>query len=947
MMKFLANSRFMKRYISLALCALAFIGLGSCNKVNETDFDGGSHSVTFRAQLGGDTRTGLALKFVPDWRETKIDNVHLFETYNGEVTEGEDVEMQTPVDGSYEIAYFTADYGQMTIIVNPPSNAPATRADASGGFTYGGIVAQRENNNYVVPATQYPKAATLIDPNADFLVGHSLQSFPTEQSDKQVNLKFIRPVAISRLSIMNLEGTKVMNVKITSADALVGTATYDNINFEEGTVAFTGGSKVLTLDYGTGTAIPAEGIFDAYFISLTGSKRIQKIEVTTDAGLFTKDLGEGKTLTFKVPDFKSIAVNMADSGSSEPSTDQPQNISFVRGGSKVTTDSYDLYSSAAYVTPTVTGQANGATLTYSSSDEAVATVSVTNGVLVVNPIGTGETTISVRAGAVTGYQAGYAEYTLNVTDSTPEPVSQSLAFVKNGNPITEDSFDLASGAAYVTPTLTGKAEGATVTYAISCIPEGVATIAANGAVTPVAEGVAIITATASAVTGYLETSKSYTLNVTNTTTPEPPVEETTYNFVSGNLEEGTYLIIGDDTNSNTTTVALFPTVETKSWGSGSSAVTNGQYIPEKTITLNGTQPITTDDAAIVGAEVQLIASGSGWKVKAKKTGEYLASPTANYRVSFTANADEAAVFTAGSVSSNRRSFTLSGNYYFYHSGSAGGFTMRSNNSTVSNLRFYQKALKPQTLSFNGATAVYDLNGYSWTTAVPTLDKSGAFTDVTYSSSNTAVAMVDATTGAVTIATTAKKGDKATITATAVENSEYASATATYTISIVDTSTPPAGTTTYTKVTSTSDLEAGAQYLLVFEGLDGDEDDGDPKVFNPVLSSDGNQFAKTASSALDVEINDGVIASDDLADYLFTLEDGYYLKSDKANKYIYPGSSGSSSVMLAEGTASHALTITFTSAGIAEIMYRSSNTSRYLVWSISNHYFSCNTAVSGQ
>ena len=64
----------MKRYITIALCALTVFGLGSCNKVHEEDFDNAGRSVTFQAQLGNDTRTGLALKFVPDWRETDETN---------------------------------------------------------------------------------------------------------------------------------------------------------------------------------------------------------------------------------------------------------------------------------------------------------------------------------------------------------------------------------------------------------------------------------------------------------------------------------------------------------------------------------------------------------------------------------------------------------------------------------------------------------------------------------------------------------------------------------------------------------------------------------------------------------------------------------------------------------------------------------------------------------
>ncbi|MDY6417754.1 MAG: Ig-like domain-containing protein, partial [Bacteroidales bacterium] len=246
----------------------------------------------------------------------------------------------------------------------------------------------------------------------------------------------------------------------------------------------------------------------------------------------------------------------------------------------------------------------------------------------------------------------------------------------------------------------------------------------------------------------------------------------------------------------------------------------------------------------------------------------------------------------------------------------------------------------QNPQFSAAAAEYDLYTNAWTVAVPTL--SGAQGTVTYTSSDEAVAQVSST-GAITIMTTAKKGDTATITASTAGNDTYKPGEASYTITIVNSNPNVA---TYNKVTSADDLEVGAKYLIVFEGLSGDTDgDGDPKVFNPVLNDAGTQFAKATSSAMDVTITGGAIESSDVSDYEFTLESGYYLKADRAAKYIYPGTSGSSSVLLAESPASHALAITFNN-GIAQISNGSGYNVRYIVWSTSSHYFSCNQQVSG-
>ena len=243
----------------------------------------------------------------------------------------------------------------------------------------------------------------------------------------------------------------------------------------------------------------------------------------------------------------------------------------------------------------------------------------------------------------------------------------------------------------------------------------------------------------------------------------------------------------------------------------------------------------------------------------------------------------------------------------------------------------------QNPQFSAAAAEYDLYTNAWTVAVPTL--SGAQGTVTYTSSDEAVAQVSST-GAITIMTTAKKGDTATITARAAGNDTYKPGEASYTITIVN-SNP--NVSRYNKVTSVDDLEAGAKYLIVYEGTT--TTDNTPKVFNPVLNSDGTQFAKATSSAVDVTLSGGVIESSDVSDYEFTLEAGYYLKADKAEKYLYPGTVGSgystSSVLLAESSASHALAITFDS-GIAQILCNA----RYVVWSTSSHYFSSNADVSG-
>lgn len=907
----------MKRYITLALCALTVFGLGSCNKVHEEDIDSPIRTVTFQAQLGGDTRTGLALKFVPDWRETNLADVHIYEINGDERIEGEDVEMDIPgaSEGNYEIALFKADFSNMTIIVNPPSNnAPRTRANEV--YQYTSIVASQDGNKkFTVPATQHPTTLTLIDPHADFIVGTSLQDFSDTQAGKQVNLKFVRPVAISRLSIMNVEDAAIKQVKIYSSDKLTGSAAYDDVNFEDGTVAFdNSGSNVLTLDYGTGVAMPAEGIFNAYFVSLTGTKRITKIEVVTNAQTLTKEFAGGKALTFKVPDFKSIAVNMAGSGSSEPGPGDPlpQNISFTKAGSAIEADSFDLYTGDTYVSPTVTGAAAGATLTYESSDVAVATVSAAG---VVTPQGVGETTISVVASAVEGYLAGNAEYVLTVTDSTPEAVDQSLAFMKGGSAITSDEFDLYNGGTYVSPTLTGVADGATVTWEILCTPEGCATITAEGVVTPVAQGVAVVTATASAVAPlYKETTLSYTLTIKDTT---PASTQTKTYYLAESLEDGEEYVVVSGNNAMTVDgtslgvkaitissntfeasegeVALWTAAEHVEYYSGTSAAghftlsNGGQYLQRNS---NG----STQTGAI--GEIPGTKKYYVWDYD----GEHL------YQIS---------------SASNTFYLTYDGGWKFEY---------RSQPNTY--LYSAKAPRQAQEIAFSASAAEYDLYTESWTVAVPTL--SGAQGTVTYSSSDEAVAQVSST-GAVTIPSTAKKGDTAIITASAAGNETYKAGEASYTITIVDT-TPviPGEGSVYRKVTAQSELVAGGKYLVVYDN------GSSSKVFNPIVS--GSTFTTSAANAVDVTISGDTITSSELDASQIELRN-----FDGTNKFAMWVASVERYLILRKNNQSFVADAsddgyrsTFTVNGGTVTIVRDSYNLRY---SSSNNYFQVSTSSS--
>ena len=290
-------------------------------------------------------------------------------------------------------------------------------------------------------------------------------------------------------------------------------------------------------------------------------------------------------------------------------------------------------------------------------------------------------------------------------------------------------------------------------------------------------GSTTITAIAPENSTYNSGSASYTL-VVNQSGGGSSTGERTYTYTAPNsLDEGTYIIAGSETNE--LSVALFPNVSTGSWNSQQTGqVSNGQYVPHKVYgSNNSVNTITTTDADIINGEVELFKNGNNWRILVKSNSQYLASPSAEYRISFTSSASSAANF---SISSGTNGATVqTGSYYFYHSGSASGFTLRTN--STSNLRFYKltsggdsSGKQYQNLSFASSSVSLTLESASGSYQVQTV--SGNQTSpITYTSSNSSVATVSGTTITIT-------GFGSTeITASVPANDSYYAASKSYTL----------------------------------------------------------------------------------------------------------------------------------------------------------------------
>lgn len=265
------------------------------------------------------------------------------------------------------------------------------------------------------------------------------------------------------------------------------------------------------------------------------------------------------------------------------------------------------------------------------------------------------------------------------------------------------------------------------------------------------DGETTIWAKADATSEYEADQASYKLTVYEAAVVTPTT--VTYRYASS-ISAGTYLIAGTESTGNQLSVALFPTVNIGTWTSNgeNKQISNGQYLAEKVIGTYSNQnwpstieANTTTDAEMIASEVDLVAGSSNntWKVKINANAKYLQAPSESYRIVYADNESSATNFTVSSSSINN------GNYYFFHSRGAGGFTIRNTQQTM-NLRFYKResastSQQSQTISFGLTEYPFVLGDtYKLETAIDLPKVSGNKSKVTYTISNQDKAVAEVT-----------------------------------------------------------------------------------------------------------------------------------------------------------------------------------------------------------
>ena len=989
----------MKKNLTLILsCAVSILGLVSCNN-KEADLlkpSDKAHTVVFQAQnpAASETKTAMRLEVVFDWRQTDVKDVHIFETEktSGSTyrTEADDVEMEI-YGANYSQARFTATFNNVNAKL-----IPETTKATSSEFKYTAIMATREGEKYVVPSVQYPDAVAWFDPKADMLVGSDEETTPYSESlnEKELDLIFKRPVALARLAITNLEGTKVTKVKLTTANHITGYLTYEGIDFvNKKNQAFAGddSNNELTILYPEGKEMDAP-TFYAYFICVPGTIEFSKVEVYTDKYVFTKEYTTNPKLTFTANDFMNIALDLTpkDNNGVNKKPLSSQTLSFVDANEQpVTSVKYDLYSSETFDAPKlVIGDdvADKSKVEVSSSDEEIAIASLANGIVSVSfPGKTGEVTILATVPEDDKHAAGSASFKIIVSDSTP---ATSTTFYKADEIVANETYLIYSNG-YILQNDNGSpvAVEATVTddvITLESVPETVlwtATAASSGTFTIGNDGKYLYRGSSSSSTAQLSSSSlAWTYDAENeflnTEFKGSGSSTSTYCFYYS-AKNKEYRISSQDSDHH---AALYTTTKPKTKRALEFSKASVTYDMEKDTetsfgfpTLSGiTEGVTysssnTDVAKVDKTTGKVTIVGVGTtviKAEADATEEYKAD-SAEYTlkvvdgVSIFYEADEivanetyliysngyilqndngspvavevtvtdgvitlqdvpeTVLWTATAASSG--TFTIGNDGKYLYRGSSSSTAQLSSSSlawtydaeneflntefkgsgsSTSTYCFYYSAknkeyrissqdsdhhaalyttTKPKTkraLEFSKSSVTYDMEKDTQTSfAFPTL--SGITAGVTYSSSNTAVATVDPTSGTVTI-----KGVGTTvIKAEADATEEYKADSAEYTLKVKN------GDAKFKKANG---IVAGKEYLIFSNGY--------------IIQNNNSSTAGVVA----VEVVDGVITMEDVPESVlwtatassgaYTLKNGsYYLHhSSSSSGSYYKGELSSSS-----------------------------------------------------
>ncbi len=861
------------RLAYLFLGIFGLVGLASCESQLE-DVPGVKTRTVFFSSVEKDaaTRTGITIEnkvVTPDWRKTKAANVHLFETGNdGGVSTGEDVEITVASDNL--TASFKADFpAEWTIIVDPtePTEEGAkgggTKSVSNAPYTYSAVVAQKSGESFIVPSVQYPDAETLIDPDADFLIGYSKKSYgdPHDYTENVVDLYFDRPVALSRITVTNFEeGEKVKSVTIKAQSGLTGSAAYNAIDFENANVTFTPGTEsgTIELSYGNGIDINADGTFEAYFVSLPGTITITELAVATDKYNYVKTIEGGKEFTFTNTSLKPIKFDLTTATKEEAAPS-------VNVYCKVTSTT-DLEVGAQYllVFEGLAGDSDDGDpkvfkpilssdgTTFSKTTSNALDVEIENGTISSNEFEgshlTLETGYYLKADAVgsylypTGSSSGGGTLSAESTPANALTIGfdDGIVQIKTNSGSnylvwSTSSHYFSSNAqvsgSYSTGICLYKLDDGRQPQSLSFTPEANAEYDLGSSTWTVA--VPTLNGAQTSVTYALSDDSNPAVATVDADGTVHPIARGTVTIVATAAANAQYraasasytLRVIDSTVAINTYYKVTSTSDLEAGAQYLMVYEGGSKVFKPILESSSSTTFTKSTDNALNAEISggMITSNdfenchltleSGYYLKADAAGKYLYPDVASNRgvLSAESSASHSLNITIGS-NGIASIITKSGTYYLVWSTSSDYFSantdIEGSYSTGICLYKLDDGRQPQTLSFSpAANAEYDLGTSTWTVAVPTLN--GVQTSVSYAlsdDSNPEVATVDAD-GTVH----PKSRGTVTIIATAAANAQYRAGSASYTLTITDSSV---SIPTWYKA---DEIEDGETYLVISNG----------------------------------------------------------------------------------------------------------------------------------
>ena len=217
----------------------------------------------------------------------------------------------TSWDGNEEMKY-SLNFGdasnvEPTFVDDQSATAELTLTDdGSGSYTihalspasaYLSVFASDKKWNVTVPATQTP-SATSCDPAAQILYGVSNTS---DVLDGSYTLSFHHALAYGKMTLENLalNGAKISSVAITTDSDIAGR--HYVYPLEKGKTTVNSGAKSITIITDTDENI--------WFACAPVAFNSLKVTVTTDKGVFTKQISASKT--FKAGKIAVFAIDMA------------------------------------------------------------------------------------------------------------------------------------------------------------------------------------------------------------------------------------------------------------------------------------------------------------------------------------------------------------------------------------------------------------------------------------------------------------------------------------------------------------------------------------------------------------------------------------------------------------------------------------------------------------